>query len=755
MGLPVGRNLEDELMTKIKRLFDRILDTVNKENPSYTFDFEQLVDCFDENDPFTRRVFDFLVKETALRYRGSHPNARSQPRPHTIHHYAMPDNRALNSIGNNDNSTDISSNSNNSLGPVSIATHRHHYHAQRSSGSTSSSERDLTLRSTTSAAGSPITSENAPTSSSSGAALRYLLANQGFGSSSSRRARMAQRSLSQSLYTYQQGQSSLLGAMSALSNSSFTENGGSAQNRTQQDNEGTSGSSGSTSVTDVTASAIGSLRRPSRRGETLERQRAFIFRPPSRAGDLSTSMESAPDSFRIEGWNPSTSSISFTSEVYEPASGEMHGVRSMRNMQEHFAQELRQEHIRQFYIQTLQARGRQRQQQASQQSPLQEAYRRLHGEHVLPSEDSSQQSQQQQQQQQQQSYQAFQRSQTPHQPRYQLRENGLMLVQYPPSSPSSTTTSESTINRDASQSALSTSSSSLGSGLQAPLEERYLEFSDSTERGRAAMRNALATGLNIEEDHQILLTGEMSRRRRRRVIGRFSNMNGSPDIASDNSSAIISQSQQEQDLGQEGPQGQDQSSSTGSTELTNESSLEPSSSHSELHRSRQQSTEDTVTFEDHNCPAITISSPNNQPITSQPTTSIPTLMLNHIDSNAAPAITSNSTSSANTENILRSHEGLELDPTQEEDGHRHRSVPPTPPSPNPNRNPMPTFQDRRRSSINPADIEAVVREMEANAQSRARLAVQTMAPIAEPDYYQQLLMESLLMDLTMAYDMAQ
>ncbi|KAG0262655.1 hypothetical protein BGZ95_003973 [Linnemannia exigua] len=38
---------------------------------------------------------------------------------------------------------------------------------------------------------------------------------------------------------------------------------------------------------------------------------------------------------------------------------------------------------------------------------------------------------------------------------------------------------------------------------------------------------------------------------------------------------------------------------------------------------------------------------------------------------------------------------------------------------------MPTFQDRRRSSINPADIETLVREMEANAQSAAALGIRT------------------------------
>ncbi|KAF9274542.1 hypothetical protein BGZ68_000561 [Mortierella alpina] len=94
MGRPVGRNLEDEMMAKIKTLFDKILETVNKENPNNPFDFEQFVDCFDENDHFTKRVFEFLVKETAQRYRSTYPNAQhsAQPRPHTIHHFSGTEN---------------------------------------------------------------------------------------------------------------------------------------------------------------------------------------------------------------------------------------------------------------------------------------------------------------------------------------------------------------------------------------------------------------------------------------------------------------------------------------------------------------------------------------------------------------------------------------------------------------------------------------------------------------------------------------
>ncbi|KAF9944829.1 hypothetical protein BGZ70_004291, partial [Mortierella alpina] len=84
-----------------------------------------------------------------------------------------------------------------------------------------------------------------------------------------------------------------------------------------------------------------------------------------------------------------------------------------------------------------------------------------------------------------------------------------------------------------------------------------------------------------------------------------------------------------------------------------------------------------------------------------------------------------------------------VDASASSEGQQPLSVPPTPPSPNPNRNPMPTFQNRRRSSINPADIEAVVREMEANAQSassfgnrpvsRSRFAAPALTTIAAMD----------------------
>ncbi|KAF9977810.1 hypothetical protein BGZ65_007247 [Modicella reniformis] len=94
MGRLVSRNLEDELMIKIKKLFDRIFDSVIKENPSYSFGFEQFVDSFDENDHYMKQVFEFLIMEMAQRYRTANPNAQHSVhgRPYTVQHFSATEN---------------------------------------------------------------------------------------------------------------------------------------------------------------------------------------------------------------------------------------------------------------------------------------------------------------------------------------------------------------------------------------------------------------------------------------------------------------------------------------------------------------------------------------------------------------------------------------------------------------------------------------------------------------------------------------
>ncbi|KAG0296980.1 hypothetical protein BGZ96_008016 [Linnemannia gamsii] len=90
MGRPTSRDFEDELVLKFKALFDKIVDGVNKENPSYPFDFERFVDSFNTDDYITKQVFEYLVKEAARNYRRSNPYDRIPPfpRPPTIHHTA-------------------------------------------------------------------------------------------------------------------------------------------------------------------------------------------------------------------------------------------------------------------------------------------------------------------------------------------------------------------------------------------------------------------------------------------------------------------------------------------------------------------------------------------------------------------------------------------------------------------------------------------------------------------------------------------
>ncbi|KAK3831003.1 MAG: hypothetical protein J3R72DRAFT_527846 [Linnemannia gamsii] len=88
MGRPISRDFEGDLVLKFKALFDKIVDGVNKENPSYPFDFERFVDSFNTDDYITKQVFEFLVKEAAHSYRRANPYDRIPPfpRPPTIHH---------------------------------------------------------------------------------------------------------------------------------------------------------------------------------------------------------------------------------------------------------------------------------------------------------------------------------------------------------------------------------------------------------------------------------------------------------------------------------------------------------------------------------------------------------------------------------------------------------------------------------------------------------------------------------------------
>ncbi|KAF9968426.1 hypothetical protein BGZ73_000133, partial [Actinomortierella ambigua] len=199
MGRPVGRNLEEEMIVKIKRLFDKVLDSVNKENPNYCFDFEQFVDCFDENDHFTKRVFEFLVKETAQRYRASHPqNQLPMPRPPVIHHYlqetlvdtpSSADNASGTSSSINDSSASLPALASGSSGTL-------FQQLQQSSGLSSSPPSVATVGISSSLGGHSTSPGLHPTTTSFGA-LRSLLASQ------NSRRRHVQRMLNDEHYAQQ------------------------------------------------------------------------------------------------------------------------------------------------------------------------------------------------------------------------------------------------------------------------------------------------------------------------------------------------------------------------------------------------------------------------------------------------------------------------------------------------------------------------------------------------------------------------
>ncbi|KAF9208952.1 hypothetical protein BGZ49_007040 [Haplosporangium sp. Z 27] len=90
MGILIDRDFEGEMMVKIKVLFGKAIETLNKDHPNPSFGFEQVVEGLDETDQFINDIFSFLVKEAAQRYRATHPCEAVTPRPTTIHHYLPP-----------------------------------------------------------------------------------------------------------------------------------------------------------------------------------------------------------------------------------------------------------------------------------------------------------------------------------------------------------------------------------------------------------------------------------------------------------------------------------------------------------------------------------------------------------------------------------------------------------------------------------------------------------------------------------------
>ncbi|KAF9094769.1 hypothetical protein BGX23_001614 [Mortierella sp. AD031] len=839
MGRPVARNLEDEMMTKIKALFDRILDTVNKENPAYTFDFEQFVDCFDENDHFTKRVFEFLVKETAQRYRSAHPHvqqpARSQPQ--TIHH--LQESRSNSNSGNSgsttNGATESTATSSTPSAPLLRQHHHHHHHHspfQSSRHSLPPLERDSLARSPSALTGNENTQATTPSTSSSGAALRYLLSSQGYGQNS-RRSRMAQRMLSSDLLAYHQGQPSLFSSLSALSSPVLgsdplpaSPNRGSVTSRRPgQDSDAspptsasgappTTSAAGSSSSASVSASTSAPPPRVrsffDQMQDRQDRQDRFRRYMPLRE----FSMELMPDSFRSTDSTASGSSFLMSDEL-DPSSDAATARAASSSQRRRVAENLRQareQQIRQMYAQTLRARPAQSPTLQQQQAQLQTSTLAQLQASTLPQQASSQSSssesaqqlqeriqrqlQQQRERRQMDSLRQLGRTQHPHQRalrtlqgqrlaapedtqqlslsssssqqeqqqsiqslpqqdhlQYALMDNGLRLVQPYPGSPGtpvpiSSASTESAVSGLASQSAASLSA--LGS--QATLDEAYQEFSSSTQRGRAAMRNALAADLNIEEDHQVLLTGEVSRRRRRRVIGRFPNSAGSPDIGSDNSSAIISQLHQQQEVQQWWDQEASEQNLESSAPPQRESTPVPENASSTTVQSGRDTEQQQQQQETGATAEATVSAGSSEAIPSGDAAMsallpVPEVSVEMVDSHSAHNEAEHSGDIEGSSGGTSSgHLGLGLSSAGSTS--HGQGVPPTPPSPNPNRNPMPTFQDRRRSSINPADIETLVREMEANAQSaalgirstrptsssslRVRFPLHALSPIVEP-----------------------
>ena len=630
--------------------------------PNFAFDFEQFVDCFDEDDQFIKRVFQFLVKETAQRHRTAHPQTQqSLRRPYTIHH-SPAHTRVVRSVGPAPASYSPAD-SPRMRRPYSATVFRHIYDPAEMEREQEEEDEDEALQHDLSEdeeadldlqldAAAAVSSALASMSSvadlipggsltsyySSGAALRSMLDARGTGPySRSRRSRMAHRMLSYDLLTLDQNRGHL---ESLLSPSPF----------------------GSTAPSSTGSGSASGTRRPP----------GVVLRRPS-ARSLLDSMESAPESFTRPGSAPLPSSGST-----------FYGIQSQEPL--HLpGHEWRQQMIRSVYAQHLQERERARARTLQtlngqtttaeangatpatttvQDTPGHQQQQLLQPSQSTPAASATPQSLQADQQQDRTIF-------APH-------ENALLLVE--PSAAMGTSIGNNPTSANSESSPPSTAQSSTAIAARPSLSS-YEEFQNLTRRGREVLRNEYANELYIEEDAQVLATGEVSRRRRRRG-GQILNPNNGHgdtaahayDIAANNSSTIISQSQQQAP----GSLPQENSVSTSAAATAAVATI-------------------TATTDREENP---VGGTHQEAQPSEATTGlgIPTITVQGAEG-SEPGVGAGSNSQDDSS-------------SNNSEPRRRVGLPPTPPSPNPNRNPMPTFADRRRSSINPADIEAFARQME-------------------------------------------
>ncbi|KAG0229426.1 hypothetical protein BGW42_001581 [Actinomortierella wolfii] len=759
MGRPVGRNLEEEMIVKIKRLFDKVLDSVNKENPNHCFDFEQFVDSFDENDHFTKRVFEFLVKETAQRYRASHPQSQlpPMPRPSVIHHYLQEtlvednsgDNNS-NTNNNNDGNNNNTNNSNQSSSPLS----------NESSGAVLQQlQQNARLLSPSTSSPSLASGGNHgvyPATTHFGA-LRSLLA------SHHSRRRHVQRMLNDEHYAQQYRFSNLTPFNGPAPTTSdflgmFDSSHPSGMSYPWAENQQQHATTDAT-TSDHQGGNTGGIQLPTtpvvrpRPRRPLQRSNAIVIRPFMR------NLENSMENFGGSGDHGFTSFGGAAEALmdYRPS--------NLSDMSSTAAR---------IIGPTLNERRLVRLAQAS------EILRAARAQSQPPSLPQAQATSQQQQQEGSSSAQHQQHSSlsspltahsTPSTPPSRVSRPTAEDIQAPqartPYDNSQSLTSSALAHTAATTGSTETR---VASTIASPhLSAAYEEFSISTARERAALRESLVAAaeeadsiaaaspdLHVDtpgmEDQQpnhlpgigltipASATGDgsfLSGRRRRRTRAEAIRI-GSPDIASDNSSAIISQATQQSSTnsgnatstattnsndptlmetptacstGSESIIVPPPASTSSSNTPSSMSTLAiPSSLHSEIGSVRQY-------HESNFTPDPRSGETGEENITA--TTTLQTA------TDVTPAISVQQAEDSETSLGRRTNNSdhrVEEDDQGGEGDARLDLIPPTPPSPNPNGNPMPTFRDRRRSSINPADIMALAQQLQASAEASSALS---------------------------------
>jgi len=97
---------EEELLRKFRLLFEETCEKLRRENPESSASFEDFVSSLDVDDKVTRRLFEFLVKETLSKSSQATNTTENNNHSTTTNNTSTSNNNTTTTNNNNNNNND-------------------------------------------------------------------------------------------------------------------------------------------------------------------------------------------------------------------------------------------------------------------------------------------------------------------------------------------------------------------------------------------------------------------------------------------------------------------------------------------------------------------------------------------------------------------------------------------------------------------------------------------------------------------------